>query len=376
MYYADYLDTKRNKLNELEIKHKNNLNSYKVKLEEANDPDIEVKVSKRANRYKKQEERFLSKAEKRNIAVKKRVWEIDFFRATVVFFMLIDHFIMNFSGFFLSIFNRDAYLGISLFSKMCEFSSQHSVSMTRNIFRFVGIGILAILIGINTRFSRNNWKRFLQLFIFATIVNIFYAITYAFNILNYAIMNVIMSYALSMLLYCIVEVIFKRFKKAWPWICLGIAIAIFVSWGFIRYANLNPIQENRESPFWLVFNNSNYRVPAYPRDTKLNFIQFLRVVIGLNYFGAEWLGLFPMAGYVFLGAFIGQTLYKNKKSLLSIFDKENKVTLNEKFNRATAPYLVFGHHTLVFYATHQAIFTILVVLFAYIFYGLPLAIFS
>ncbi len=372
MFKQDYLEKKKIELDEKKRFHASYLKAYEVDLKKKNDPEVKEKLQRKAEKFTNQEKRFLKKAERTNTAVKKRVWEIDFFRAGVIFGMLIDHLIQDFRIFFPSIFDNDAYWGNSFLSNAYTNAGVYTGSDFRWIIRFVGIIILALLIGINTHFSKNNWKRCLVLFVFATIINIFYAVCATKGVLGYTIMNIIMAYALSLFVFCLFELAFKRFKKAWKWICLGTAIVTFVAWGFIRYNNLLGPGAPLDNTFFAIFNNASSRVEKLECTIgELTFGNWIEVIVGIKRFGSEWIGMFPIVGYIFLGSFIGQTVYAKKQSLLRFFDKEGEVTTNEKMNRATAPFLFFGHHTALIYIFHQPVYTIIAWIVFGLFMGIP-----
>ena len=183
-----------------------------------------------------------------------------------------------------------------------------------------------------------------------------------------------MSYGLCLLIFSGIEALFKRYKKAWPWICLGIAVVILVSWGFIRYADQAKYVVDKYNNFWFIYNGYANSIPYLGTLKDASFVDILRVIVGLTYSGDDWLGLLPTLGYIFLGAFIGCTVYKSGLSLLHYFDKEGETTLNEKFNRATKGLLFFGHHTIWFYLLHQVVYIVLMLFIAGLIMGIPLGV--
>lgn len=372
MLKQDYLELKKSELEELKRYHSSYLKAYKNELQSKNDPQIVDKIEKKEALFLRKEEKFLTKAEKRNKQVKHRIWELDLIKALIIFFMLIDHLIQDFDIFFPDIFSK-AYIETPFFADMQTFAIHHLNLTVRLVSRFVGIMVLAMIIGINTHFSRNNWKRFGILFAFGVGFNVFYAVCAQFNILGYSIMNIIMSYSLSMLVYCIFETIFSRFKKAWKWICLGFGVGSLIIFGFVLYSRINPPTSGLDNWFWFIFHGSSNRVHKYDTFSEMNFTAWVEMIYGTKRFGQEWLGLFPICGYVFIGAFIGQTLYKDKKSLLRFFDKEGEVTTNEKFNRTTGPFLLMGRKAVLFYLLHQPVFTIIMWFIVSVCMGIPLA---
>ena len=374
MLKEDYLSIQQAKLEKMKKYHASYLFIYERELVEKKDPHLVEKINKKHHRFMKKEQNFEKKMIRVNNSVKKRVWEIDLMRAIIIFGMLIDHFLQDFRIFFPKIFDHDAYWSNSFLVNCYNSIGFYTGSDIRAVIRFIGIMMLAILIGINTHFSRNNWKRFGILFSFGIVVNIFYIVCASKGVLNYSIMNIIMSYALSLLIYCIFESIFKRYKKAWKWICLGVGVFLLVGWGFLRYQVLLGEGAPIDNSFFLVFNGGSSRIEKYECAIgDLSFINWLEIISGLKRFGSEHIGLFPIVGYIFIGAFIGQTVYKNKKSLLRVFDKEGEVTANEKMNRATKGFLFFGHHTAFIYIFHQPVYTIIMWIIVTLCMGIPLA---
>ena len=367
----DYLEIKQEELLNLKNSHSLNLKAYKTQLELNKDPELDEKLTSRANKYNKQEERFESYIIQRNKDVKKRIWEIDFLRALVIFGMLVFHFLNNFRIFFPDLFNSEAYFANGFLNGMYNGVDFLIGSKVASMLRYIGIMVLAILIGINTRFSKDNWKRFLMLFLFAIGLNIFYAIGHAMKLMNYSVMNIIMSYALGLLLYCICADIFKKYEKNWKWICLGIGSFLLVGWIILRLCTLSSHFEIGDNLFLTISGDSG-RIINFSTIDQLNLFNWFEVIIGTKQFGSEWVGMFPNAAFIFIGAFIGQTVYKDKKSIFAKYDKENDVTTNEKLNRKTAPFLFFGHHTVLIYLLHQPIFTLLALIIIGLFMGIPL----
>ena len=77
----------------------------------------------------------------------------------------------------------------------------------------------------------------------------------------------------------------------------------------------------------------------------------LYTFIGLKLFGADCFGLLPCAGVVFIGMFIGKTLYKNKKSLMPKLDGTWK-----------KPFVFVGNNALLIYLLHQVVSVAIIVL--------------
>ncbi len=369
----NYLEKKQIQLERKKQKHQLSLDRYSLKLEQKSDPNKEEKLSKRAEKYSKNEDKFWKKAEAQDYANKNRIWEIDLLRAAVIIGMLIDHLFVGFGSLFPKMFNYDQYMAAPFFSNMYSVSSDFIVSLTRISFRFIGVVTLIMLIGINTSFSRNNLKRALILLGIGLGESAFFAFGHHFGVTNLVIMGTITTFALCLLIYIGIEAIFKRFQKAWKWICLGIALTILISFGFVRYNFLREGMDPSYNNFWIIY-HGYYKCISYVGDvSELNFVKVIQHIFGITYFGQDYLGLFPYLGYIFLGAFIGQTVYKDKKSILHYFDKEGSMTLNELLNIYTRPVLWFGHHTLWFYLLHTPIYVLIILFIGGLILRIPLS---
>ena len=370
---TSFMERKEAKLAQKRLYHASYLKAYKYQLEQEGDVEANLLLEDKKEKFLKQEQKYLKKAQKQDYRNKNRVWEIDLLRAIIIFAMLIEHLLFDFADMFPSIFNKSAYLSVPFFNSMYQFSNDYWMHPARIALRFVGLFSLALLIGINTRFSKNNFKRSIILIIFGLVMAGVFAIGNALDMTGHAYANILVIYGLSLLFYSGIEALFKkRFSKAWPWICLGIAVVVLVSWGFIRYANLSSFVSDKYNNFWFIYNGYAGSIPNLKSLKTADFEDILKMFFGIFYSGDDWLCFMPTLGYLFLGAFIGHTVYKNGLSLLHYFDKPGEMTLNEKFNRSTKGFLFFGHHTLWFYLLHQVVYIALMLFIAGLCMGIPL----
>lgn len=374
MSKTSFMERKEGKLRQKQLYHASYLKAYEYELRKEGDNEIDLLLEDKREEFKKDEDKFLKKAIKQDYQNKNRVWEIDLLRAIIIIAMLIEHLLFDFAEMFPTIFDKTAYLGVPFFNTMYRFSLDYWAHPVRIAFRFIGLFSLALLIGINTRFSRNNVRRGVLLTFCGIVMGGVFAIGNVLGFTGHAYMNILMSYGLCLLIFSGIEALFKQFKKAWPWICLGIAVVILVSWGFIRYADQAKYVVDKYNNFWFIYNGYANSIPYLETLENASFIDILRVIVGLTYSGDDWLGLLPTLGYIFLGAFIGCTVYKNGLSLLHYFDKEGETALNEKFNRATKGLLFFGHHTIWFYLLHQVVYIVLMLFIAGLIMGIPLGV--
>ena len=371
---TSFMERKEAKLAQKRLYHASYLKAYEDQLQKEGDVEANLLLEDKREKFQKQEEKYLKKAQKQDYRNKNRVWEIDLIRAIVIFAMLIEHLLFDFAEMFPLIFSS-AYLDVPFFKTMYDFSCAYWAHPARIALRFVGLLCLAILIGINTRFSKNNFKRALLLFGFGLLMSGVFALGSALGFTGHAYMNILVTYGLCLLIYSGLEALFKkRSGKYWAWICLGIAVVLLVSWGFIRYTNLRENVADKYNNFWFIYNGYAGSIPNVYDIKNASFGDVMKVIVGLSYSGDDWLCFVPTLGYLFLGAFIGHTVYKDGKSLLHYFDKEGEMTLNEKFNRSTKGFLLFGHHTLWFYLLHQVVYIVLMLFIAGLCMGIPLGV--
>lgn len=366
-----YLERKTLKLEKMKRKHASLLTRYSNKLEQKNEPDIENKVSKRKEIYQKREDRYYKHIVKVDNNMKKRVWELDLLRALVIVGILIDHLIIAFSSTYPSMFVEEQYFSYSLFQNLYDFSESYFYSVLRGIVRYIGITTLILLIGISTQFSRNNWKKAGLLLAIGASISCIFLLGVHLHIVGYSLFGTLTCYGVCVLIYCIIHAIFSRFKNHWKWMCLGIGLFILFSWRYVRFANLRPDIDEMYNNFWLIYNGYSRCIISVDDISDFNLITTLEVIAGIRRFGTDYLGLFPTLGYLFIGAFIGQTVYKDKKSLLCYFDKEGKMPLNERFNNATSGLLFFGKRAIFFYLGHQIIYLGLALIIGGLILGLP-----
>lgn len=303
--------------------------------------------------------------------IKNRIWELDLLRALVIIGVLIDHLLLAFYTTFPAMFVAESYLAYPFLQNLYTIGGIYKYSIFRNVIRFVGLTILALLIGINTHFSKNNWKRSLLLILVGLAMSSVFLLGHHLNMTNYSIFGTITCYGVCLLIYCIVHAIFSRFKDQWKWICLGIGLFILFSWRYIRYEDMILNDDTKFHNFWLIYNGCSHCFVPIEDISELDAITVFKVIVGLRAFGTDYLGIFPTLGYLFIGAFIGLTLYKDKKSFLHYFDKEGKMSLNERFNTATRGLLFFGQKSIFFYLGHQVVYIGLMLIVGGLILGIP-----
>lgn len=286
--------------------------------------------------------------ERKNSINSRRIWEIDFLRGLVIIGMLFDHFMFDFIGLFTPSYFSNLP---NFYIEIGNFASLYWVHAVRIAFRFIGLFLLLFLSGISTTFSRNPLRRSLVVLGAGALISIAFLIVSKItgSEEDLVIVGAVACIGICMLICSLFKLGLSRYKKVYKWLVLGIAIAILIPWIFIS----KEAAEN-DTVFWFYYNGNavgSVGTIEYLYSLKQVREHLFEVLLGTKYFGSDWMGLFPNLGYMFLGVFVGETVYKNKKSIFGKY--------NEKLNKYTLPVIVPGRYSLWFYLTHQVIYIII-----------------
>lgn len=362
-YYDSYLILFKHELDqkrEAKIKSSNNIDESVLLKED------EIKFENKKKKIEKKYAKEIARAEKTEKNERKRIWEIDFVRGVIIIGMLFDHFVGDF-------WMVTRAFGIAhantFFSNMHAFSTLYWDSPIRVAFRLLGVMLLLVLSGISASFSRNSIKHSLIILLFGGLMSAVFGIgaaimqDFTFNV----IMGAITCIGLCLLIYSLTKLIFQvaHIKKYYKWFSLVIGVGILVMWGFLSYWNPDRTMNKNWNGFWYVYNNyvlciHNVRTPD---DLKANL---WKVIIGFNYYGSDWLPLFPYLGYLYIGGFIGETVYAKKESLLHFIKSKTEITTNHKVNHYTRGVTFFGKHSMWFYLLHQPVYILIILIIALI----------
>lgn len=256
----------------------------------------------------------------------KRIFELDCLRGIAVIAMIIDHFAyLAYESCYMAphFFSNYLYNHSAWLNQFLDFCVDFHNSAFRDAGHYVFVTIFLALAGISSSFSKNNFKRAGKVLIGAALITIAMAILSLVMEEDYHIIfGILHLIGVSILLFAIVQKLYPN-----KWLYLGIGI-ILVVWGFLI--------KWYDSPY--IYNISD-----------LDFWNLMQVILGYKMYGVDHFGILPCTGVFFIGAFLGETLYKNRKSLLPKLDKN--------WHR---PFTFIGRHALIFYLLHQVIIFVII----------------
>ena len=284
---------------------------------------------------------------------KPRIAEIDFIRGVLIWFVVVDHFFYDFTswGAMRAIF--PAFQADIMYSANFYWGWH-----VRIITRLMILSIFFLISGISCYFSRNNLKRGIILFGLGGVIDLVFFIggRFIFNDSGaYVFFGAISCFGLSILVYWFLKFLFDKIYPnhhddfKWMILCLGMmCIGIGV-----------------------LFNVFSLNGPAGVYD--ITWDNFFLVVVGYRqHFGSDWLPLFPYLGFLLVGVFFGEILYKERKSLFT-FSLPNEIAFNASTSRKVNYYGVImpakgikrfftfsGHYSIFFYIIHQPVLILLI----------------
>lgn len=257
----------------------------------------------------------------------KRIHEIDFIRGLLMCLVIMDHIfnlLMSYNGTWMG------EAGLQPFKAVHDFFYWYWHWPVRVWIRYLALGGFCFISGISSAFSRNNWKRAIEMIILWAIIFIgsnllqmgYKASGWDLGIRTFRVdFNIIGVLAYSTLIYCLFQ------NKHWKWLIvvmsIGIAIHIAIRIAFM----VNPHFGENIYFVWL------WKPSAWVADQ------------------ADWMPLVPYISFFFGGVLLSRFTYsKNRVSYFKRHEWER-------------PICFLGRHSLIVYATH---FILLMGIFALI----------
>ncbi len=260
-----------------------------------------------------------------------RIHGLDFLRGLCVILMMFDHF--SYDIMCLPMWSNN-------FNKVApEFLQNLSdwvydtwwEGTLRLCLRLTVICIFFTLSGISSSFSHNNTFRGIKLGIASVVLSLFTTIADKLFALDITIIfGVLHCLTVCILLYALLSFLCK--DKA-LYACIGLGILLFI-WGLL-----------------LDFYNLQLNPNTNLTGKEIGFLDFLRLMIGTRYYGADCFGLMPYGGFFLLGAGGGMLLYTKCKPYLPLFTK-----------KPFRPVCFVGRKAVWFYLLHQPVIMLITVL--------------
>ena len=272
---------------------------------------------------------------------KQRIWELDFIRGFLIFLMLIDHFVFAMYDIVPSFFSSFA-IEKTWLNYVIKFGDYYWNANWRIVIRQISLFGFFTVCGVCTHFSKSNFKRGCQLLFLGLFISIFsiilsneslYGFLESFNLGTFFVVySLFTCYGVCLLMYELFKFIYFLFFKNeyyFSFVCLFFSMLII---------------------FLCVY----FKIDFY--DNNLVYYEYVSFFDGFFMLKVpssqmDYFPIIPYIIYVFLGAFIGGALYKDRKSL--IIKKDNY--FSKKFSK---PILFIGHYSIFFYLFQQVPFII------------------
>ena len=300
----------------------------------------------------------------------RRIWEIDFLRGVLIIGMVIDHF-MFFLGMFGSLYPANSVP--EWLVTVGNFANDYWYNEFKVAVRFIGVLLFFLLTGISSKFSKSNLKRALICIGCGVALSLIF-MTYSLvaGVKHYSIMGIITCLGLAMLLYWAGKVIHIKIHKSennWKWWSLGIGIFLVVVG-----VTINLVSARDSLRFGRIFNSmwGDYNIDCGGPEQNLKFWQVPLIIIGYYRWGSDWISFLPFLGMTFIGGFIGEHVYSDRRSIFFRKDPEKNKNFNEKAIRKTWFVNWLGAKTFIIYFLHPvAIVILLLIVFSISCLSLP-----
>ncbi len=258
---------------------------------------------------------------------KKRIFELDFLRGLALLAMCFDHFCFDCTllpdGFPRLLTNNGSSIPGALF----QFGNWFFHSTLRQIGHNVFATLFLLLAGIGCTLSHSIFRKAGRTALGAICIT---AVTGMITLLAdldvLIVFGILHSMTIAFLLYAILS---KLRDNRWVYLAAGlliVAVGIGIQWN--------------EAPVCVV----------------LTWDTVWRIALGTLSYGADWFPIFPTVGIVLVGAFLGKTLYSDRRSLLS-----------DRPYRWARPICVLGRHSLWIYLLHQPLLAGMLFVFCVLF---------
>jgi len=266
---------------------------------------------------------------------KERIFEIDFLRGFAIFLMILLHGCCVFydvgPGKMISLPNgaeNPENLG-NIFKFFLDIF--HYIDFGNLwVLEFFFSGMFMFLCGISCSFAKSNYERGIQLaFVSIGLTLVLEIADFCFGTNLHIVMGILHSMSIGILFYALVDHFFPSF-----WVDYGIGIILAIADMVIAFFVYSTGTD------WIFMSDAHL-----PGD-------WWKLLFGLARYGDDYFSPINTGAFIFLGATVGKTLYRNKKSVLPA----------DFPTRWAKPILWCGSNSLIIYAFHMPFFYLLILL--------------
>ena len=289
----------------------------------------------------------------------RRIWEIDFVRGILIIGMIIDHFM-----FFLGMFGTLYPVGAlpDFLNRTSEFATAYWNNELKTAIRIFGVSLFFLLTGISSKFSKSNLKRSVICMGFGILMALGYMIySFATGTSNFVLFNIITCLGLGMFLLWGAKALYVKIRKSdknWCWWALGIGLFLIIV-GFV--VNLIVSTHLLFGRIYLSM-HGQYAPGEFNSHEPLTFGTAVLTILGFHHWGNDWCGICPFIGYTFLGGFIGEFIYSNRKSIFFRKNEEKNVSFNRTAIKKTWFINWLGSKTFIIYIIHPVVIILLLLI--------------
>ena len=254
--------------------------------------------------------------------INNRIIEIDVLRGICIFLMIFDHFIYDVFALMPYIFDFPRKSGLSY--DIYTLTLKYWDWSVREILHYIICFFFLAITGICCSFSKSNFKRGVKLFIVSLILTLFTLITGLIisDVDTTIVFGILHAISLTLIIIGVLE---KYIPHKSFYLLMGITMTTL---GIIFQVGVK-----------------------YVSLTEGNvFLTIIESIIGISACGSDHFPILLNGGQIFIGVYLGKTLYSNRKSLFKNAQyKNNIITFT-------------GRNSLIMYFSHQIIIPIILII--------------